>query len=124
MIANSHHLALYGIPNCDTVKKARNWLANESIEVVWIDFKKQPPTSEQIAQWSCQLGWQNLLKKTGTTWRNLAESERDNLDEAKAVALMHQHINLLKRPLLLAGDRILLAGFKQAEWETYFANLA
>lgn len=115
---------LYGIPNCDTVKKARTWLAQHDITVEFIDFKKQPPTIDQLSQWSKQLGWQNLLKKTGTTWRSLAENERENLEEAKAIALMHQHINLIKRPLLVECDRIVLAGFKQAEWETYFADLS
>ena len=108
---------LYGIANCDTVKKSRAWLAQQAIMVEFVDFKKQPPTLDQLSQWSQQLGWQNLLKKTGTTWRNRAESERENLDEAKAIALMHQHINLIKRPLLVEDDRIVLAGFKQAEWE-------
>jgi Spx/MgsR family transcriptional regulator len=108
---------LYGIANCDTVKKARAWLAQQSMMVEFVDLKKQPPTIDQLCQWSQQLGWQNLLKKTGTTWRSLAESERENLDETKAIALMHQHINLIKRPLLVEGDRIVLAGFKQAEWE-------
>lgn len=115
---------LYGIPNCDTVKKARAWLAQQAITVEFIDFKKQPPTTEQLTHWSRQLGWQNLLKKTGTTWRNLADIEREHLDEAKAIALMQQYINLIKRPLLLKGDQVMLAGFKQAEWEAYFAGLS
>lgn len=118
----THHL--YGIPNCDTVKKARAWLAQQAITVEFIDLKKQAPTLEQLTEWSQQLGWQNLLKKTGTTWRSLAEDERNNLDETKAIVLMHQHINLIKRPLLLHKERILLAGFKQAEWESQFSDSA
>lgn len=111
------HYQLYGIPNCDTVKKARKWLSEQAISVEFIDFKKQTPSIQQLTQWSHQLGWQILLKKTGTTWRNLPEDERNDLDEAKAIDLMHQHSNLIKRPLLLEGSRVLLAGFKQAEWE-------
>lgn len=115
---------LYGIPNCDTVKKARVWLAQHAMTVEFIDFKKQPPTTEQITQWSRQLGWQSLLKKTGTTWRSLSDAEREGLDEHKAIALMHQHSNLIKRPLLVEGERVLLTGFKQPEWEAYFAASA
>lgn len=114
---------LYGIANCDTVKKSRAWLAQHSIEVKFIDFKKQAPSIEQLSLWSKQLGWQNLLKKTGTTWRNLTESERENLDEAKAIELMHQHINLIKRPLLVESERVLLTGFKPAEWEKAMIRL-
>lgn len=114
---------LYGIPNCDTVKKARKWLAQHDIMVECVDFKKQPPTIDQLSQWSQQLGWQSMLKRTGTTWRSLAENERENLDEAKAIALMHQHINLIKRPLLIKCDHIVLAGFKQAEWEAKLSSL-
>lgn len=110
------HYQLYGIANCDTVKKARAWLAQQTMMVEFIDFKKQAPSIEQLTQWSHQLGWQHLLKKTGTTWRNLAQNERDQLDEQKAITLMHQHTNLIKRPLLVKGDNIVLAGFKQAEW--------
>lgn len=113
---------LYGISNCDTVKKARTWLAQHDIGVEFIDFKKRAPGIEQLNEWAQQLGWQRLLKKTGTTWRNLAEDERENLDETKAIALMHQHINLIKRPLLVHEGQILLAGFKLAEWEAYFKD--
>jgi len=116
----SAYLSLYGISNCDTVKKARQWLAQQNIAVEFIDFKKHPPSMDQLTQWCQYVGWQNLLKKTGTTWRSLAPAEREDLNETKAVALMHQHINLIKRPLLLEDDRLVLAGFKQAEWEAHF----
>jgi arsenate reductase (glutaredoxin) len=121
-MSNPSIFRLYGIPNCDTVKKSRAWLAQQAITVEFMDLKKQAPTIEQLTQWSKQLGWQNLLKKTGTTWRSLAESEREDLDEAKAIGLMHQHINLIKRPLLVDNNGIVLAGFKQAEWETYLKD--
>ena len=106
---------LYGIANCDTVKKARNWLALHELDYQFHDFKTAgiPP---ELQAWVAQLGWEKLLKKTGTTWRNLPESERTPLDSHRALILMQQHYNLIKRPLLTKDKQVLLTGFKEIEW--------
>lgn len=111
------NIQLYGIANCDTVKKARKWLAEQQIDYTWHDFKKEMPSETQIHDWADQLGWQGLLKKTGTTWRQLPEDTRSAIDEASALSLMQAHYNLLKRPLLLKNGRIIKAGFKEADWQ-------
>jgi arsenate reductase len=106
---------LYGIANCDTVKKARNWLALHGFDYQFHDFKTAGIPHE-LQDWLAQLGWEKLLKKTGTTWRNLPELERTNLDSHRALILMQQHYNLIKRPLLIKDKQVLLTGFKEIEW--------
>jgi Spx/MgsR family transcriptional regulator len=107
---------LYGIPNCDTVKKARKWLTERHIDYIFHDFKTVGIPAE-LSDWMTQLGWEALLKKTGTTWRNLPESDKQELDVSKALPLMQTHYNLIKRPLVVANGQIVLTGFKESEWE-------
>ncbi|MCI4411201.1 MAG: ArsC family reductase [Thiotrichales bacterium] len=112
---------LYGITNCDTVKKARKWLGEHHIDYVFHDFKSAGTPSE-LAEWVATLGWEAVLKKTGTTWRNLPETDKQNLDNNKALHLMQQHYNLIKRPLLVNADKkVLLTGFKENEWQSTLA---
>jgi Spx/MgsR family transcriptional regulator len=108
---------LYGIANCDTVKKARKWLTEQQVDYTFYDFKTAGIPSE-LSDWMSQLGWEGLLKKTGTTWRNLSENDKQALDATKALTLMQTHYNLIKRPLLVADGKVLLAGFKEAEWQS------
>ena len=92
---------LYGIPNCDTVKKARNWLTENDIAYAFCDFKKTPPTPEQIGAWLEQLDVQVLLNKRGTTWRKLSPDEQAQADTREgAVQLMAANPSVIKRPLL------------------------
>jgi arsenate reductase len=107
---------LYGIANCDTVKKARKWLAAQQIEYIFHDFKTAG-TPTELSDWMTQIGWEGVLKKTGTTWRTLPENDKQALDATKALTLMQTHYNLIKRPLLVADGKVLLAGFKEAEWQ-------
>ena len=94
-------ITLYGIPNCDTVKKARAWLTEAQIAVQFHDFKKQGVPADLLAQWVVQLGWEALLNRRGTTWRALEPSERDAVhDAASAATLMHRHPTLIKRPVV------------------------
>jgi Spx/MgsR family transcriptional regulator len=81
-------LVVYGIPNCDTVKKARNWLEARGIGYAFHDYKKQGADPAKLAAWAGQVGWERLLNRAGTTFRKLPEADREGLDEAKAVALM------------------------------------
>ncbi len=114
MTQNAH--ILYGIANCDTVKKGRKWLSEQHIDYTFHNFKTAGVPAE-LSDWMSQLGWEGLLKKTGTTWRNLPESDKQELDAAKALSLMNTHYNLIKRPLLVADGKVVLAGFNEADWE-------
>lgn len=112
---------LYGIANCDTVKKSRKWLDEKDIHYQFHDFKVAG-TPAELSDWIQTLGWEKLLKKTGTTWRNLADSDKQALNNEKVLLLMQTHYNLIKRPLLVQHGNILLMGFKEADWQAFFAS--
>ncbi|HMO69029.1 MAG TPA: arsenate reductase [Novosphingobium sp.] len=109
-------ITLYGIPNCDTVKKARTWLDQHGLAHVFHDYKKAGADPEKLAAWCAAAGWEKLLNRAGTTFRKLPEADREGLDEARAVALMAAHPSCIKRPVVEHPGG-LLVGFKPAEWE-------
>ncbi len=112
-------ITLHGIPNCDTVKKARSWLDGRGVAYDFRDYKKAPPSEAELAGWSKAVGWEALLNKAGTTFRKLPDADKAGIDEAKAVALMAANPSLIKRPVVTgAGD--LLVGFKPDQWEARF----
>jgi len=114
---------LYGIPNCDTVKKARAWLSARGIEYQFHDFKKQGVSAELLSDWLRQIGWQKLLKKTGPTWGKLPDEVKAAIDnDAAALALMLEKPNIIKRPVLLRDGKILATGFKEADYENLKLN--
>jgi len=104
-------LTLHGIPNCDTVKKARTWLEGQGIAYDFRDYKKMPPAPEELKGWVDQVGWEVLLNKAGTTFRKLSDAERADLDEAKAIAIMMANPSVIKRPVV-TGAGTPLVGFK------------
>ena len=106
---------LNGIPNCDTVKKARKWLEAHGIEHGFRDFKKDPPSADEVGGWADAAGWEVLLNKRGTTFRKLDEGDKADLGQEKAIALMVQHPSLIKRPVV-EYDGGILVGFGDAEW--------
>jgi arsenate reductase len=106
-------VTLYGIPNCDTVKKARVWLADRSIAYGFHDYRKDGLDEARLRGWVAELGWEALLNRSGTTFRKLAEADKAAIDEDKAVALMLAQPSMIRRPLLDLGDRRLV-GFKPA----------
>jgi arsenate reductase (glutaredoxin) len=110
---------LYGIPNCDTVKKARTWLEGQEIAYAFHDYKKAGADAGRLATWCDAKGWETLLNRAGTTFKKLADADKANLDQAKAIALMLAQPSMIKRPVVEypAG---LLIGFKPAEWEAVF----
>ena len=108
-------LTLYGIPNCDTVKKARVWLEARGIPYTFHDYKKQGADPARIAGWVAQAGLDKVLNKAGTTFRKLDDAAKSGLDEGKAVALMAEHTSTIKRPIVEYPGG-LLVGFKDAEW--------
>lgn len=108
-------MILYGIRNCDTVKKARAWLDSRGIGYDFHDYKTAGIDEARLRAWSAELGWEKLLNRSGTTFRALPEADRQGLDEDKAVALMLAQPSMIKRPVLDLGDRRLL-GFGEAAW--------
>ena len=109
-------LHLYGIPNCDTVKKARAWLDARGIGYAFHDYKKEGADLLKLNAWSEEIGWEALLNRRGTTFRTLAETDKAHIDRAKALHLMQVHPSLIKRPVVEHGSTV-LAGFDAEEWQ-------
>lgn len=109
-------LKLHGISNCDTVRKARRWLREKAIEHEFVDLRKDGVETQQLVNWCERHGWETLVNRRGTTWRQLPATERENLDEQRALKLMREHPTLIRRPILDYGDGVLV-GFSEPEWE-------
>ena len=108
-------LTVYGIKNCDTIKKARAWLEARGIGYAFHDYKIAGIDEARLRGWTAELGWEKVLNRAGTTFRKLPDSDKEGLDEARAVALMLAQPSMIKRPLLDLGDRRLV-GFDAAAW--------
>jgi len=108
-------ITLYGIPNCDTIKKARKWLSDNGKDYSFHDYKKQGVPEKELRRWVKQLGWETLLNKRGTTWRKLDEATKASVDEASAIQIMLNNPSIIKRPVLTSG-KILLVGFSAGEY--------
>jgi Spx/MgsR family transcriptional regulator len=119
-MTKAKRVTIYGIPNCDTMKKARAWLADHGIETIFHDYKTAGIDREHLERWSREVGWEVLLNRAGTTFRKLSDAEKQGLDEEKAVALMIAQPSLIKRPVLEFGGKKPLVGFKP---ELYVAAL-
>ena len=105
-------MKLYGIPNCNTVKKAHSWLETHGIAYEFHDFKKQGVTQALLSGWLKQVGWQKLLKKTGPTWGQLPDAVKASIkDDTSALALMLEKPNVIKRPVLEHNGKVLATGF-------------
>jgi arsenate reductase len=111
---------LYGIRNCDTVKKARTWLEAQGVAYVFHDYKSEGVDPQRLQRWCVQSGWEALLNRSGTTWRKLPEADRLGVDEARATALMSAHSSLIRRPVAEVGDRIEI-GFDPAAYARLLA---
>ena len=109
-------LTLYGIKNCDTVKKARAWLEGRGVAYDFHDYKTAGIDEGRLRAWSGELGWERLLNRAGTTFRNLPDPAKQGLDEDRAIALMLAQPSMIKRPVADLGDRRLV-GFRAEEWE-------
>ena len=113
-------LTVYGIPNCDTVKKARAWLQDQGVVYTFHDYKKQGVPLPQLDAWMRALGWEVLLNRSGTTFRSLPDADKQGLDEGKAIALMVAQPSMIKRPVLdIDGE--LVVGFKPDAYAAAFA---
>ena len=104
-------VTIYGIKNCDTMKKARDWLEAEGVAYDFHDYKTAGIDRARLEGWVEELGWETVLNRAGTTFRKLPDAARENLDADKAIALMLEQPSMIKRPVLDLGGR-LLAGFK------------
>jgi arsenate reductase len=113
-------VTLYGIKNCDTMKKARAWLDSRKIAYVFHDYKAAGIDRARLEVWAKAAGWETLLNRAGTTFRKLPDADKEGLDTKKAIALMLAQPSMIKRPVLDAGGR-LLVGFKPEAYAAAFA---
>jgi arsenate reductase len=111
-MAKSLSVTIYGIPNCDTMKKARAWLAEHGVDAVFHDYKKDGIDKARLERWCKEAGWETVLNRAGTTFRKLPDADKQGLDQKKAIALMLAQPSLIKRPVLEIGGKALLIGFK------------
>lgn len=111
---------IYGIKNCDTMKKARAWLDAHGVAYAFHDYKAAGVERATLEDWTREVGWEVLLNRAGTTFRKLPDRDREGLTGKKAVALMLAQPSMIKRPVLEAGGK-LLVGFKSEQYERIFA---
>ena len=112
-------ITVFGIPNCDSVKKARAWLSSQGLEHQFHDFKKHGLDSQQLAQWAQALGWEKLLNRQGSTWRKLDPAAQAAVcDSASACQLMLSQTSLIKRPVVQWPQR-LSVGFDAGQWQAW-----
>jgi arsenate reductase (glutaredoxin) len=109
-------ITLYGIKNCDTMKKARTWLDSHGVQYEFHDYKTAGIDAGVVARWCGELGWEALLNRSGTTFRKLPEPQKTGLNERKAIGLMLAQPSMIKRPVLDLGKR-LLVGFQPAIYD-------
>jgi len=112
-------VTIYGIKNCDTMKKARAWLDAHGIAYEFHDYKASGIDAVHLKAWAGKVGWEILLNRAGTTFRGLPDAEKAEIDEAKALRLMQEHTSVIKRPVLDV-DGTLLVGFEPGAYEKQF----
>ena len=106
---------VYGIPNCDTVKKARTWLEAKGVAYTFHDYKKEGADPAKLAEWSEAAGWEALFNRRGTTFRALSDADKADIDRAKAIRLMVEYPSLIKRPVVEHKGQVLV-GFDPGIW--------
>ena len=102
-------IKMYGIPNCDTIKKARKWLKDNGIDYDFHDYKKSDIPEKELKLWVKTIGWEILLNRRGTTWRKLDDSVKENIDEASAIQVMIENPSAIKRPVLKIDNQLLVS---------------
>jgi Spx/MgsR family transcriptional regulator len=114
-------MKLYGIPNCNTVKKARVWLEDNQIDYEFYNFKKQGVTQPMLENWLSQQPWEKVVNRAGMTWRKLSDETKESIvDNASAIALMMEKSSVIKRPILEKDGEILSMGFKEEAYQELF----
>lgn len=114
-------MKIFGIRNCDTVKKARKWLDDAGIDYQFHDFKKDGLSPDTLTQWEKSLGWEALVNRRGTTWRKLPEQVRDNISASTAHELMLDNPSLIKRPVVESSGGVSV-GFNADDWASQFKH--
>ncbi|HZR36216.1 MAG TPA: ArsC family reductase [Nevskia sp.] len=114
-------VTIYGIKNCDTMKRARAWLEQRGVDYAFHDYKASGIDRKRLEAWVKAVGWEAVLNRAGTTFRKLPEAQRGNLTEAKAIALMLEQPSMIKRPVLETGRGAPLVGFKPELYAERFA---
>ncbi|WP_265569992.1 arsenate reductase [Sphingomicrobium nitratireducens] len=109
-------IVLYGIPNCDTVKKARDWFEKRSIAYRFHDYKKAGIEKDKLEEWVLEFGWEPILNKRGTTFRGLPDVLKQDIDGDKAIMLMAAHPEMIKRPIVEGGDSPII-GYDSTAYE-------
>ncbi len=110
---------MYGIKNCDTIKKAKKWLEAENIEFTFHDYKKEGVDEALFKSWISELGWEALINRRGTTWRKLPDEQKENMNDTSALAAMLDNPSIIKRPLLIHNGQKTL-GFKAEEYTAIY----
>ncbi|MCK5003218.1 MAG: ArsC family reductase [Gammaproteobacteria bacterium] len=110
---------LFGIPNCDTMKKARRWLEANDVTYIFHDYKKAGVPEDELKLWIKTIGWEILLNRRGTTWRKLDDSVKENIDKVSAIQVMIENPSAIKRPVLEIDDQ-LLVGFSEDTYKEAF----
>lgn len=113
-------LTLYGIPNCDTITKARKWLQDQDVEYQFHDFRKDGLDELLLSGWVKNVGWEALLNKRGTTWRKLDDTTKNNVDESSAIQIMLKNPAIIKRPVLVDGKTVEV-GFNPERYKNLLA---
>jgi len=119
-MAKTKPVTIYGIKNCDTMKKARAWLEKHDVAYEFHDYKAAGIERSRLESWAGKVGWEVLMNRAGTTFRALPETDKNGLSEKKAIALMLAQPSMIKRPVLDLGGK-LLVGFKPDQYEAAFA---
>jgi arsenate reductase len=114
-------VTIYGIKNCDTMKKARAWLDQRRVDYAFHDYKTEGIGRGQLEGWAKDVGWETLLNRAGTTFRKLPDKDKEGLTQAEAIKLMLDQPSMIKRPVIESG-KALLVGFKPEEYEKAFGK--
>ncbi|EUC00552.1 ArsC family protein [Rhizobium sp. CF080] len=115
-------ITIYGIKNCDTMKKARDWLDRKGVTYAFHDYKAEGIDRAHLDTWTDRAGWEIVLNRAGTTFKKLGETDKADLDQEKAITLMLAQPSMIKRPVLEAGGK-LIVGFKPEIYEEAFAEI-
>jgi arsenate reductase len=113
-------ITIYGIKNCDTMKKARAWLDKQGVDYAFHDYKTDGVAREKLERWAAKVGWEALLNRAGTTFRKLPDKDKAGLTEKKAIALMLKQPSMIKRPVIELGAGKLLVGFSPESYKAAF----
>jgi Spx/MgsR family transcriptional regulator len=117
----AQQVTIYGIKNCDTMKKAFAWLGKHNVVYAFHDYKKESVAKSDLEKWIKAAGWEVLLNRAGTTFRKLPDKDKENVTEKKAIALMLEQPSMIKRPVLDVGGK-LTVGFKPDIYEKFFTG--